>query len=293
MTPQISKNNSSEKLILLGFGQVASNLSELVGQSASSYNLIGTSRNTEKCNHLSQNDITPFYIAPDFPLRQQKEFSRIAENANILASLPPHGNSDKLFSSLSAHSKRIIYISSTSVYGNYSGVVDENTAPDWSNPRSKSRLEAEKFWLDAGAIILRAPGLYGPKSGLHLRLGNGTYRLPPKNDNYISRIHLQDLARIISGIFSKLSLSDSIYLIGDSQPATQLEVVSWLCQKLNLAMPALAKPDQVPISLTANRRVNGKKILQELNLQLQFPTFKEGYLNCLKEAGMLNSFDLS
>jgi nucleoside-diphosphate-sugar epimerase len=188
-----------------------------------------------------------------------------------------------MIASLCGDAEAIIYISSTSVYGNYSGVVDESTKVDEDSPRSKSRLDAEKFWLKYGAIILRAPGLYGEKSGLHIRLRNGSYRLPPVNTNYISRIHLKDLARIILAAFTKPLPAGSVYLVGDFEPASQIEVVQWLCKEMNLSLPELSAPDAVPVTLTANRRINGNKILNELKLQLEFPSYREGYSHCLAQ----------
>lgn len=280
-------DSAKNKLVLLGVGQVALHVAYL----ADRYDLIGTTRNKNKVLSLQTNAITSILIDNELTLQQQSELAKLLDNACVLVSFPPDEYSDKLFSSLCSQSKRIIYISSTSVYGNYHGIVDETTKADRQNTRAKPRLEAEKLWLDRGAIVLRAPGLYGPKSGLHLRLNNGSYRLPAKNDNYISRIHLQDLARIILALFSKPLPTNSIYLVGDLEPASQLEVVQWLCNNMRRPLPEQAEPDKIPTSLTANRRVNAKKILDELNIELQFPTYKEGYIACLKEAGLLSSSD--
>jgi hypothetical protein len=275
------------KLVLLGVGQVAYHVACL----ASGYRLIGTTRNKDKIQSLQANGITSFLIENDFTFQQQIDLTNILTNAYVLVSFPPDEDSDKFFSSLCSESKRIIYISSTSVYGQYHGIVDETTQTDWQNTRSKLRLEAEKYWLEKGAIILRAPGLYGPASGLHLRLSNGTYRLPQKSDNYISRIHLQDLARIILAAFAKPLPISSTYLVGDIEPASQLEVVQWLCKKMKLPLPKEAELNNTPVSLTANRRVNAKKILDELDIKLQFPTYKEGYSDCLAKAGIINFCD--
>jgi len=288
MNVSSAKNKDTNKLVLLGFGQVASHLANL----AQDYKLIGSSRNQIKCSALEKAGIESFFIKPDFANAQQNEIAELLANAYVLVSFPPDEISDKIFSHLSSRSKKIVYISSTSVYGNYTGIVDESTKPDWQNERSKIRLQAEQYWLNKGAIVLRAPGLYGPESGLHIRLRNGTYRLPPRNDNYISRIHLQDLARIILGAFSKPLPNSSIYLVGDLQPATQIEVIQWLCEKMALPMPSLADPDHVPISLTASRRVNPQKILAELNMELQFRSYREGYMNCLEESDFLKFSEL-
>ncbi len=274
----MSTNWTSRRLVMLGVGQVALQ----VAQHGYDYELLGTTRDVNKTAQLKLANITPLVIEQEFPSRQQKELADYVSGAKVLVSFPPDGQSDLRFSRLCTACERIIYISSTSVYGNHQGPVDESTPVDWQSERSKLRLEAERIWLNEGAIVLRAPGLYGPSSGLHVRLRNGSYRLPVESNNYISRIHLSDLARIILAAFNKPLGRGSIYLVGDLEPAPQSEVVNWLCEKMNLSTPPVAAPDTVPVSLSSNRRVNSKKILHELDLDLQFPTYKEGYSDCLQ-----------
>lgn len=282
LSGKLSKQNLPLRLVMLGVGQVALQ----VAAQASQYDLLGTTRNKDKANNLRLANIKPLLIEPEFPLSQQNELTDYLGGAKVLVTFPPDGESDLVFSRLCGECAGIIYISSTSVYGNHTGYVDESTPVDWQSERSKLRLEAEQIWLNKGAIVLRAPGLYGPNSGLHKRLGNGSYRLPIENNNYISRIHLQDLAKIILAVFTKPLESGSVYLVGDLEPATQLEVVNWLCQKMNLPLPPAQASEKVPVTLTSNRRVNAKKILGDLNLDLEFPTYKEGYMQCLQAEGI-------
>ena len=65
---------------------------------------------------------------------------------------------------------------------------------DPSEPRAAARLEAERIYLDLGATILRAAGIYGPGRGLHRRIIAGTFHLPGTGENTVSRIHVTDLA---------------------------------------------------------------------------------------------------
>ncbi len=263
----MSSDPSSLRLVMLGVGQVAVQVAAL----ASQYKLFGSTRDPHKSQRLKSLGIMPFVIQSDY-----------ITGAKVLVSFPPDGQSDELFAGLCTNAGTIIYISSTAVYGRYGGVVNESTPVDWQSEKSKLRLQAERIWLERGAIVLRAPGLYGPESGLHLRLGNGSYRLPPDNTNYLSRIHLKDLARIILSAYAKPLSAGSIYLVGDLEPAPQIDVVQWLCQKMNIPLPDICAPEVVPETLTANRRVDASKILSELNIKLEFPTYKEGYSDCLQ-----------
>ncbi len=271
-------SEQSQKLVLLGVGQAALHVAKI----NSSYKLFGTTRNKQKLYILANALIEPICICSDLFDQSKDQLSELLTNANVLVSFPPDPFSDKFFSKLCQNSKTVIYISSTSVYGSISGVIDENSPVDRKSESSKLRLEAEDTWLNIGAIILRTPGLYGASSGLHLRLKNDSYRLPIKADNYISRIHLEDLARIILTLFTKPLPSGSIRLVGDLCPAPQKEVVEWLCQKMNISLPPQAAPDTVHSSLTSNRRIQANKILNELNIELRFPSYKEGYKHCLE-----------
>ncbi len=144
MKSSTSLENAPNKMVLLGVGQVAWHLTYL----AKEYQLIGTTRNSKKVRSLETSGITSFLIEPDFTLQKQSELGRILNNADLLVSFPPDQYSDKLFASLCSQSRRIIYISSTSVYGNHQEIIDESSKADWQNERSKLRLEAEKLWLE-------------------------------------------------------------------------------------------------------------------------------------------------
>lgn len=184
---------------------------------------------------------------------------------------------------MAAGAERIIYISSTGVYGRQIGVIDENVNVDDQNNETAARLAAERIWKDQGAIILRAPALYSHETGLHLRLRNGTYRLPGDGSGYTSRIHLKDLARLIISAFEKPLGKGSIYVVGDLKPATQKEVVTWLSAQMNLPMPEAVPLNMVSSHLSSNRRILPTKILSELGIELEFPTYREGFIDCLKE----------
>lgn len=61
---------------------------------------------------------------------------------------------------------RLIYVSSTSVYGRFQGVVDETTLPEPDTESGRQLLEAEaRIWRDRvsrSTLIIRLGGLLGP-----------------------------------------------------------------------------------------------------------------------------------
>jgi hypothetical protein len=271
---------NKQKLFFFGVGNTALWTAAQTGEQLALY---GTTRDINKKAELIKAGIEPIVLDAESSQLPTEALRSILDEAFVLVSYPPHSASDDRFSLLVGGAKSVIYISSTGVYGRQVGVVDETTAVDSELEAAQVRLAAERLWLNQGAIVLRAPGLYCPASGLHVRLRSGSYRLPAEGKNYTSRIHLKDLGRLILRAFEQPLAKQSIYLVGDLQPASQLEVVSWLCAKMNLAMPPSAPLDAVPQSLRGNRRVSAAKILSDLAFELEFPTYREGFAHCLND----------
>lgn len=287
-------------LLLLGVGQAAKALlAFLRSGKAEEYGLqfqtiYGTSRNLSKAAALIEMGVEPiifeaplqFESSDKFDSGEDKTFNRLSEvaaNACVLVSFPPDGVSDRMLSLCTKKAHRIVYISSTGVYGKTQGVIDENSPVDKGEESSHLRLEAEEIWHRMGAIVLRAPGLYDFSYGLHLRLLSGQYRLPGDGSNYVSRIHLEDLSRLIVASFARAQ-PGSTYVVGDLKPSTHIEVVKWLCAELKLPMPEKQPLSEANPTLRGNRQVNARKILSDLQVSLSFPTYVEGFSDCLQQA---------
>lgn len=245
--------------------------------------VLATTRARESLPLIEDSGASPYLFA--VPL-SDKLCCR-SEGADILVSFPPDGKTDSLIAPALQKAGRIIYVSSTSVYGALTGQIDEDSPVDRKNPRALQRLHAEESWMECGAFVLRAPAIYSPLSGLHLRLKQSTYAPPALPDHYVSRIHLEDLAGIIVSMFEQESLLRRIYVCGDSRPSPHREVVEWLCKELNMVLPAMSQsgPAKGPgREISGNRQINAAAILQELGYRLKFPTFIDGYGQCLGAA---------
>ncbi|CAN5565358.1 hypothetical protein BH11CYA1_BH11CYA1_49110 [soil metagenome] len=301
--------SAAAKIVLLGVGQTARALVAYLFRHFESKQLAiwGTTR-AHSGDALGELGIAPILLGQG-DWRQQ--LIEACHDANVLVSFPPgpfqsasfksdsiksdlidareqpEQDSDQVFSELisAARPKTVVYISTTGVYGKTRGVIDESSAVDREDPRALVRLNAEKIWQEQ-AIVLRAPGLYSSNSGLHKRLLSGNYSLPGDGTNYVSRIHLDDLAAIISKIFfqEKPVISPQIYVVGDLKPSTHLEVVSWLCQQLSLPMPPSKPLSEVNPTLRGSRQISSAKILADLDLKLKYPSYVEGMSECLGDA---------
>ena len=116
---------------------------------------------------------------------------------------------------------RLVYLSTTGVYGNRDGArVDETSEPLPESARAERRLAAERMladWCANGqttAVVLRVPGIYGPGRLGTDRIQAGMPVIEEKDANPGNRIHVDDLATCcIAGLSP--DVPDGICNVGD------------------------------------------------------------------------------
>ena len=101
--------------------------------------------------------------------------------------------------------KRLVYISTSGVYGNCGGAWVSETRPlNATSPRAQRRVEAEtqiRAWAKRNGVhasILRVPGIYAADRLPLNRLQQGTPGIIDSEDSYTNHIHADDLARSAS-----------------------------------------------------------------------------------------------
>ncbi len=254
-----------DSIVLLGVGNVAIHVAKLLSNRCT---IFGTTRSADRVSLLEANGIRPLLVDGDSLPKH------LLADANILVSFPPDGRTDSLWSEQCTEAKRIVYISSTGVYGKTRGVINEDSPVDGDDPKAAGRIAAEDVWRERSATILRCPGLYASETGMHLRIDH--LKIPGDGTNYVSRIHLDDLARIIRACFERTPVS-STYVVGDLKPSTHLETITWLCERMGVKLPGYADLPEVSPTLRGNRQIDSSKLLKELNITLQYPTYRDGY----------------
>lgn len=138
-----------------------------------------------------------------------------------LADEPQDPRLARLFARLPHEPRRIVYLSTTGVYGDRGGaVVDESTPVDPGSPRALRRVEAESLLLDwcsgrdCVPVILRVPGIYGPgRLGLD-RIAAGAPVIAEQDAHPGNRIHVDDLAGCCIAALSG-DVPGGIYNVGD------------------------------------------------------------------------------
>src|SRR6185312_186487 len=138
---------------------------------------------------------------------------------------------------------RVVYLSTTSVYGGAS-LVDESTHVE-RNERTLPRLRTEQAVMRGrwSSLVLRPAAIYGSGRGVQAAL-------------------LSD----VTGAFP----------VADEHPCSSREVADFCSDLLGIPMPAAAKGDEIPRSRQGNRRVDGRAIRERLGVQLRYRSYREG-----------------
>ena len=172
--------------------------------------------------------------------------------------------------------KLIIWVSSTSVYGNCRGKwVDETTDANPAIFSGEILLEAEQIIqnLPCASTVVRFSGIYGPgRTRLldQVLAGKGRPKAPQQWSN---RIHADDCGGVLAHLVELFETGrsiESVYLASDCQPVTQHEIRQWLAQQLSVTLT-----DEV-VKLGPMRRCRNRLLL-DTGYQFKYPSYKEGY----------------
>jgi len=263
---------SRPPLLLAGVGFVA----EAVAAAASGRLIAGTTRRPQSAAHLEGLGIEPIVLVPGM----ESALTERSKDADIVVSFPPDGHTDARMAALLESARRLVYVSSTGVYGDTRGRIDNRTPAAPSDDTGRRRLAAEDSWRSAGATVVRAPGIYGPGRGLHRSLQTGAYRLPGDGSGIISRIHVDDLASVLLAALDA-DVAGRTYVVGDLCAVPQREVVEWLCERLGRELPPSMPLEHAPRTLRGSRAVDPTETLSELGVTLRYPSYREGFAACL------------
>jgi nucleoside-diphosphate-sugar epimerase len=171
--------------------------------------------------------------------------------------------------------RRLIYVSSTGVYGDQAD-VDAKTPVQPNDERGRRRLDEERWVARWPSLILRAAAIYGPGRGVHAAIREG--KMPRSaGSGIVSRIHVDDLAAIIqAGMFSDL---EGAWPVADDAPCSSAEIAAW-CYKLFKMEQIQPMADDSAIT---GRRVDGTEIRKKLGIELAYPSWRTGIPASLAE----------
>lgn len=193
-------------------------------------------------------------------------------------------------------SRRFIYISSTSVYGQDDGeVVNESSPALASSENGRICCDAEAAVWEAfpnsdndqvvdGALVLRLSGIYGPGRLLarveQLRRG---VALAGNPDAWLNLIHVEDAVQAVSAAELR-GQAGSTYLISDDRPLRRHEYYAEMANRIGLPAPTFE-----PLAADAlerqrlNKRCDNRRLREELGVELKYPTVSDGLRHLFAE----------
>ena len=218
----------------------------------------------------------------------------------FLVAPPATGSSDtrlkRFLAKLPVRPARIVYLSTTGVYGDSGGaVVSEETPLNPSSERAQRRVDAERTlaqWcepLRVGWTILRVPGIYGPGRLPLERLKRGEPMIRHSEAGFASRIHVDDLVAAFLLAGSAARAAERIYNVTDGNPTSMTEYFERIATLAGLPPPELVSRAEAERRLSPglmsylaeSRRVDSRRIEEELGFRPRFRDLRLGILSSL------------
>lgn len=188
---------------------------------------------------------------------------------------------------------RVVYTSSTGVYGNYHGAwVDESTPLAPTAPKTAVLAEAELACQEAAErhdiepVVARLGGVYGP----------GRYRIEPTLQRPVypgfrNLVHRADAAGALAQFTTEGADGHRTVIVVDDEPIERYDFVSWLAEAVGVDPPPRADPATLGAdqerSLASIRRLRESKRcdngrLRDLGYVFRYPTVREGYAEAVE-----------
>ncbi|MBT8155872.1 SDR family oxidoreductase [Epibacterium ulvae] len=176
------------------------------------------------------------------------------------------------------------YLSTTAVYGDHGGAwVDERTELAPSTTRGHWRVAAERAWQasELPVHVFRLAGIYGPGRGPFAKVKSGQARRIIKPDQVFSRIHVEDIAQVLTASLARPN-PGAVYNLCDDIPAPPQDVIGFAAELLGQPLPPVVDFDEAEMSPMArsfyaeNKRVRNDRIKTELGVELLYPDYRSG-----------------
>lgn len=189
--------------------------------------------------------------------------------------------------------RRLVYISTSGVYGPCGGAVVHETRPCAAGTaRARRRVAAESLLRQANlrVSILRAPGIYAADRLPLERVRRGDPVLLAAEDSYTNHIHATDLAAACVAALERGG-ANRIYNISDDSDLRMGDWFDKLADAFALPRPprvtrAAAQTRLSPVLLSfmnESRRLANTRMKRELKLKLRYPTVDDGIADALQQ----------
>lgn len=195
------------------------------------------------------------------------------------------------------HPRRVIYLSTTGVYGDCKGEwVSEERPVKPEAARAKRRWDAESSFQDwrtntgRELVILRVAGIYGPGKLPLERLRKGLPLVRKEESPWTNRIHIDDLVQACVAAGER-GRDGEVYNVSDGSPGSMIDYFKLIAELAGLPAPpaiSLAQADNelskgMLSYMRESRRVDNSKMRRELGLSLIYPSMESGLPACFSK----------
>ena len=282
-------------LLVVGCGDVGMRVLRLL---RGRWRLLALTSSPTRCTELREAGAVPLLGNLNDAASLQR-FGALADAVLHLAPPPGQGAQDLRTAHLlqvlarGGRVKRLVYGSTTGVYGDAGGTQFDETRPlAPATDRACRRVDAERrlraFGRDCGVAVtlLRIPGIYaGDRPGGHPRerLARGSPVLRTEDDVYTNHIHADDLARACVAALHRGGRQRAINVCDDTdlRMGDYFDLAADLCGLPR--PPRLSREDAArrlsPMQLSfmgESRRLLNRRLKAELKLRLRYPTVVQG-----------------
>lgn len=171
--------------------------------------------------------------------------------------------------------KRLIFVSSTAVYGQDGGEwVDEHAVAEPKAFNGRILRQGESLARDCAsdAVVIRFSGIYGPgRDSLIRQVREGRARCRRDPPQWTNRIHADDCAAVLAHVL-ELPDPEPVYCASDSRPAPRCEVLAWLAGRLGVAGPH----DDADVAGGQGKRIDNRRLIAS-GFTFRHPDYRSGY----------------
>jgi len=281
-----------QRLLIVGCGDIALRLVRLLG---SRYRVYALTHSPERFDLLRAAGVVP--LRGD--LDDAASLSRIAGLAHAIvhfAPPPKEGRNDRRTRNLLAAlgkansvPQRLVFISTSGVYGDCGGAVVDETRPiSPDSARAVRRADAERrlrAWGRSRGVnvsILRVPGIYAAYRLPMARIEGNVPALNDADDGYSNHIHAEDLARIALAAL-RSGRPNRVYHASDDEPMKMGDYFDLLADHFSLPRPPRVSwqeaQESIPRGLLSfmgeSRRLTNERIKRELGVKLVYPSVRD------------------
>jgi nucleoside-diphosphate-sugar epimerase len=169
--------------------------------------------------------------------------------------------------------RRFVYVSSTGVYGQSDGGwVDEGAPAELAEESGRVVREAERLLHQRlpGAVILRFAGIYGPGRLLRQQAIRAGEPLAGDPEQWLNLVHVDDGAAAVEAAANR-GRPCGVYNVSDGTPVTRRAFFTLLAELIGAPPPRFE-----PAPGGANRRIDSRRMREELGVTPAYPSYETG-----------------